>query len=385
MNLRFNKCRLFTAAALLVFLTMAVPPAWAGRVHLVQQGETLEAIARENNMSVDSLMAVNPFMEKPYTLFPGQVLVVPEAKLGEKYLVSPGETLESIAGDHGITPGALAAYNQLEREKVFSGQVIILPPSKEMDKPAEKAPAAKKTAREKSGYSLSELAADYPGLIVSRGAWDKKVVALTFDDGPDDKYTPQIMDILDRNQVKGTFFLVGSLIERHPAVVKKLVANGHQVAGHGWSHSNLKNLDRDQILSELDQTSLSFRNVLGLEPLMFRPPYGGLSPDVMKEASARGYTSVIWNADSLDWYSRSADSILASALADTRRGSIILMHSSGVNLDATLEALPKLIYTLKAQGYTLVTVSELLGKSSYRENPVPGMHAKGPDINPART
>jgi len=324
MNLRNNKCRLFAAAALLAFLTMAAPPAWAGRVHLVQQGETLNAIALENNLSVDRLMAVNPFMEKPYTLFPGQVLVVPEARLGEK----------------------------------------------EMEKPAEKAsPAVKKTAREDSGYSLSELTVEYPGLIASRGAGDKKVVALTFDDGPDDKYTPQIQDILDKNQVKGTFFLVGLLIEKHPAVVKKLVANGHQVAGHGWSHKNLRNLDRDQILSELDQTTLSFRKVLGLEPLMFRPPYGGLSPDVMKEASALGYTSVIWNADSLDWYSRSADSILASALVDTKRGSIILMHSAGVNLDATLEALPELIYTLKAQGYTFVTISELLGKSSYREDP----------------
>lgn len=367
--IRNNMCRIITAAALLLLLIMAAAPAWAGRVHLVQQGETLDAIALEYSLSVDRLLAANPFMEKPYTLFQGQVLVVPEERMGEKYMVSPGENLESIAVQHGISPGTLASYNGLEREKVFPGQVIILPPSKEVERPAEKAsPAAKKTIQEVQGYTLSGLAAEYPGVIAARGPGDKKLVALTFDDGPDDKYTPQVMNILDRHDIKGTFFLVGSLIEKHPGVVEELAAHGHQVAGHGWSHSNLKNLNRDQILSELDQTALSFRNVLGMEPLMFRPPYGGLSPDVMKEASALGYTSVMWNVDSLDWYSRSEDSILASALADTKRGSIILMHSAGVNLDATLKALPELIYTLKSQGYIFVTVAELLGRSGYRED-----------------
>lgn len=369
MVLRINKCRIITAAVIVLLLTMVAAPAWAGRVHLVKQGETLNAIAREYNLSVDRLLSANPFMEEPYTIFPGQVLVVPEERLGEKYLVSPGEDLESIASQYGISPGALASYNGLAREKVFPGQVIVIPPAKEVKRSAEKAPAAaKKTVPENPEYTLSGLAAEYPGVIAVRGPWDKKVVALTFDDGPDDKYTPQVMKILDSQDIKGTFFLVGSLIEKYPGVVEELVASGHQVAGHGWSHSNLKDMSRDQILSDLDQTALSFRNVLGREPIMFRPPYGGLSPDVVKEASALGYTSVIWDSDSLDWYSRSADSILASALADTKRGSIILMHSAGVNLDATIEALPELIYTLKSQGYTFVTISELLGRSGYRDD-----------------
>lgn len=369
MIIRNNICRMITSAALLLFLIMAATPALAGRVHLVQQGQTLDAIALEYSLSLDRLLAVNPFMEKPYTLIPGQVLVVPEARLGEKHLVSPGESLESIAVLFGISPGTLASYNDLEREKLFPGQILIIPPSKEVESPVLKSsPAAKKTVKVDPGYTLSGLAAEYPGIIAVRGPGDKKAVALTFDDGPDDKYTPQIMNILDSQHIKGTFFLVGSLIEKHPGVVENLVAGGHQVAGHGWSHSNLKNLNRDQILSELDQTASSFRNVLAMEPLMFRPPYGGLSPVVMKEIAALGYTSIMWNSDSLDWYSRSADSILASTLADTKRGSIILMHSAGVNLDATLKALPEIIYTLKSQGYTFLTVSELLGRSGYRDD-----------------
>ena len=369
MIIRNNICRMITSAALLLFLIMAATPALAGRVHLVQQGQTLDAIALEYSLSLDRLLAVNPFMEKPYTLFPGQVLVVPEARLGEKHLVSPGESLESIAVLFGISPGTLASYNDLEREKLFPGQILIIPPSKEVESPVLKSsPAAKKTVKVDPGYTLSGLAAEYPGIIAVRGPGDKKAVALTFDDGPDDKYTPQIMNILDSQHIKGTFFLVGSLIEKHPGVVENLVAGGHHVAGHGWSHSNLKNLNRDQILSELDQTASSFRNVLAMEPLMFRPPYGGLSPVVMKEIAALGYTSIMWNSDSLDWYSRSADSILASTLADTKRGSIILMHSAGVNLDATLKALPEIIYTLKSQGYTFLTVSELLGRSGYRDD-----------------
>lgn len=193
------------------------------------------------------------------------------------------------------------------------------------------------------------------------------IVALTFDDGPDDIYTPRILDILDQQGVKATFFLVGSRINYYPSVVKRLVASGHQVAGHGWSHADLRSMDRGEVKKEIADTGSAFRTVTGLEPLMLRPPYGGLSEDAMNELVDLGYTAVEWSSDSQDWYSRSADRFLVNTLTNTRPGSIILMHSTGVNLEDTVKALPDLIYTLKAQGYSFVTVAGLLGRPAYRQ------------------
>lgn len=193
------------------------------------------------------------------------------------------------------------------------------------------------------------------------------MVALTFDDGPDRIFSPRILELLDKENVKATFFLVGRQIKENPMFVSQLIAGGHQVAGHGWSHTNLRLKESNEVKEEIEKTSAAIKNVTGLEPLFIRPPYGELSDDAMKEIINLDYTAVNWSVDSLDWYSRSVDDILTSTLKDTKRGSIILMHSTGGNLDATVKALPELLNTLKAQGYSFVTVSELLDKKSYRQ------------------
>lgn len=367
------KKALYTALSLAFMVLVSAAPSLAGTIHRVAPGETLESIALESDAGVSRILAANPYIESPYTVFPGQVLVLPDSRPGSRYTVKTGDTLEGLAADQGLDPEDLASYNSLETNSIVPGQVIILPPAPEGETPPvksgqdlspDKGSAPKKQENE---YNIPRLRALFPGLLFSNGNADRKVVALTFDDGPDDVYTPRILKILDDQNVKATFFLVGSRVSDYSQVVRDLVDHGHQVAGHGWSHGSLRAMARPEVEEELDKTARAIRDVTGLEPLMFRPPYGELSPGAMAAAAGLGCKAVIWSADSFDWHTRSADRVLESALADTRRGSIILMHSTGVNLDATVTALPDLINTLRAQGYSFVTVAGLLGASPYRE------------------
>lgn len=294
---------------------------------------------------------------------PYQIVITPEQKPGTRYAVRTGDTLDSIADEYGIDPKALAAYNNLEKNFVFPGLNLIIPPSPGGIELKQRSSGPEKPAYE---YNIPKLQAQFPDSLFLAGRQDKKVVALTFDDGPDDTYTPRILEILNQQDVKATFFLVGSRIKDYPSVVSQLVAGGHQIAGHGWTHTNYRIKTPEEIKQDLANLASAFQKYSGMEPVMFRPPYGELSVETMNQLVDSGYTAVGWTADSLDWYSGTVDRILLNTLINTRPGSIILMHSTGVNLDATVKALPELIYTLKAQGYSFVTVADLLGRPAYR-------------------
>lgn len=353
----------FVTIAIFSFLLFPAARAWADQVHRAKPGETLYSIARDNNLSVEQMIAANPFIESPLFVVPYQIVLIPDQKPGTGYSVRHEDTLDSIAAEHGIDPGALAVYNNLGKKQVFPGQILIIPPSPGGAKPPSNSPGPKKTAYE---YNIPKLRAQFPDSLFLSGGRDKKVVALTFDDGPDADYTPRILDILNQQGVKATFFLVGSRVKDYSQLVGQLVDSGHQVADHSWAHTNFRLKTVEEVERDLADTSAALKSAAGVEPVMFRPPYGELSPEAMKVLVDSGYTTVGWNADSLDWYSGSVDRILASALRDTRPGSIILMHSTGKNLEATVKALPELIYTLKAQGYGFITVAELLGRPAYR-------------------
>ena len=360
--------KILAAAVFFVFLFPAVH-AYADQVHRVKPGETLESIAAENNTSVEKIMARNPFMEDPLFLVPYQIVIIPEEKPGLKHSVAPGETLDSIAAGSGVSPEVLAAYNGLEKSRVFPGQVLVIPPvsTGPAGEGAKAGPKPAESPKQAHRYNIPELRSMFPDWLFLSGAREQKAVALTFDDGPDDFYTPRILDILGQQGVRATFFLVGSRIEGYPQVVRRLVAEGHQAAGHGWTHTNFRLRTAGEVAEQLDNTASAFKSLTGLDPLFFRPPYGELSPESMNQLIDRGITTVTWNSDSQDWNSTSADRVLANTLVDTRPGSIILMHSTGAKLNVTVSALPDLIYTLKAQGYKLVTVAELLGRPAYRK------------------
>ena len=183
----------------------------------------------------------------------------------------------------------------------------------------------------------------------------ERMVALTFDDGPNPKTTPMLLDILKKYNAKATFFILGQNIPGNEEIVKRMVAEGHEVANHSWSHPNFKTLSPEQIKQEVEQTQSALEKITGRRPTMIRPPYGSVNQMVM---DAMNLPAMYWSVDSLDWKSRDPKAILEVVKANTRPGSIILMHDIH---QSTVDSMDSVLQHLQAQGYSLDTLPNLLG------------------------
>jgi peptidoglycan/xylan/chitin deacetylase (PgdA/CDA1 family) len=182
------------------------------------------------------------------------------------------------------------------------------------------------------------------------------VVSLTFDDGPHPTYTPPILDVLGRYGVKATFFQLGREAERHPDLVRRVVAEGHVVANHTWDHENLRTLDDARFGEQIDRTNQVLESLSGQRQVCVRPPYGKSDPGVTQRLAARGMTSVVWTADSRDFEKPGADAIVASALEGLQPGGVILLHDGGGGREQTIEALPRIIEGIRAAGYRIAPI-----------------------------
>ncbi|MDR6226897.1 polysaccharide deacetylase family protein [Desmospora profundinema] len=194
----------------------------------------------------------------------------------------------------------------------------------------------------------------------------QKRVALTFDDGPDGQFTPEIMDILKREGAPATFFVVGQMVRGYPEMVKRMDEEGHVVANHTWSHSDLTRLSKKQIQKELIATNRAVEQVIGKKMRLMRPPYGAISG---KEATVEqaGWELVMWDVDTWDWkQGKKPSEIRRSVREGVKPDSIVLLHSAGGDREATVRALPGIIRDLKRSGYHLVTVDEILGLDPYK-------------------
>ena len=190
------------------------------------------------------------------------------------------------------------------------------------------------------------------GVPVAKG--QKKRVALTFDDGPDAKVTPQVLAILKKYDAKATFFMVGTNVSRNPAIVEQVYEAGHEIGNHTWNHSKLTSLSTSAVKQEVDKTSNAIYNAIGQYPTVFRPPYGATNDKVR---SVITMPSILWSIDTLDWKHRNADKVLSYVKASAKDGSIILMHDIH---QSTANGLENVILYLQKQGYEFVTVSEIL-------------------------
>jgi peptidoglycan/xylan/chitin deacetylase (PgdA/CDA1 family) len=201
-----------------------------------------------------------------------------------------------------------------------------------------------------------------PGVMYWHGPLDKPAVALTFDDGPAASTGP-LLDVLAEDDVHATFFMVGRNVEKHPDLARRVVADGHVVGNHSYSHSNLDLQLEARVGDELDRTSDAIFKATGVRSKLFRPPFGDEDGLVLHEAKAAGYVSVEWSVSSKDWKRPGADRIVANVLAHVHDGAIILMHDGGGDRSETIVAVARLIPELRRRGYALVTVPELLGLS----------------------
>ncbi|GIP23930.1 polysaccharide deacetylase family protein [Paenibacillus sp. J22TS3] len=190
---------------------------------------------------------------------------------------------------------------------------------------------------------------------------ESKKVALTFDDGPDNRYTPQILDILKENDVKATFFLVGRQIHKDPDIVRRIYDEGHEIGNHTVNHPNLNKMSPEEIKEEIEGNNEKIKELTGHTPVLFRSPYGNASDEVKKVLEENKMLLINWSVDTRDWKAVTPATILANLKKEVGPGGIILQHSfGGRKVRSTVKALPEEIKWLKEQGYTMVTVSELI-------------------------
>jgi peptidoglycan-N-acetylglucosamine deacetylase len=191
-------------------------------------------------------------------------------------------------------------------------------------------------------------------LLFRRGTRKSARVALTFDDGPDE-LTPRYLDLLDRLGVRATFFMLGASCLRWPAHLREVVARGHEVASHGHTHRAFPALSAKELAGELASAQAALPPAGRPRPFL-RPPRGALSPRSFLQCAAAGYTTVLWSLDSDDCRTESSDTI-AARVGGARAGEIVLLHEGQ---EWTLDALPKAVASLRASGFELVTVGDLL-------------------------
>jgi len=190
---------------------------------------------------------------------------------------------------------------------------------------------------------------------VTNGSRAHRRIALTFDDGPS-AYTSQVISILSRYHVHGTFFEVGQEIAGRAAVMRSALAHGDELGDHSMHHSVLPSR------SDIAETARAIQRASGFRPCLFRPPYGAYNSAEVARARAEGMSTILWDVDPQDWSRPGTSAIYARVVANARPGSIVIMHEGGGDRSETVAALPAIIRNLKSRGYRLVTASDLLGQ-----------------------
>lgn len=190
----------------------------------------------------------------------------------------------------------------------------------------------------------------------------KKKIALTFDAAWGDDYTKGILDILDRYDIKGTFFLVGFWVDKHPDHVVEIDKRGHEIGNHSTNHPYMTQLPDSEAIKELSITSDKIEKLINKRPVLFRPPFGDYNDRIIKLCRENGYYTIQWDVDSLDWKELGVQPVVDRVTRNVRNGSIVLFHN---NAKYILEYLPIVIERLQEEGYEFVTVSELIYKDNY--------------------
>ncbi|MBD2520013.1 polysaccharide deacetylase family protein [Nostoc sp. FACHB-973] len=198
---------------------------------------------------------------------------------------------------------------------------------------------------------------------------NQKVIALTFDDGPSPKNTAQILEILQKNHIKATFFMIGEMVKYFPEVAKQVAADGEVIGNHTWHHW-YRHMDLVTAASEINRTADIIYQTTGVKTTLFRPPGGFLNNGLVNYAKSQKYAVMMWSEESGDAQRRSPQvpGMVKNVLKNAKPGAIVLMHDGGGNRSRTVQALPQIIDGLKAQGYRFVTIPELLEIEAQEKN-----------------
>ena len=202
--------------------------------------------------------------------------------------------------------------------------------------------------------------------VIIRGSQEGKLVSLTFDDGPAEKFTEQVIEILREHHVPATFFVCGKNVEDHPDLLRRIVAEGHAVGNHTYSHPYLFFKSPRRMAEEIDRTQAIIDKVVGFRPNIFRPPYGARWFGLVPTLQERGMHMILWSTAGYDW-KKDVSGITAAARRELKPGAVILLHDgretrSGGEIDRsrTVLALPGIILAARQQGYTFVPLKDFL-------------------------
>jgi peptidoglycan-N-acetylglucosamine deacetylase len=209
-----------------------------------------------------------------------------------------------------------------------------------------------------------------------RGNQNERKISLTFDDGPDERYTPQILDILKENDVKATFFLVGEKAEKHPELVRRIVSDGHELAAHSYRHKHAWLRDPIGTYRDILRSKLALEQISGQRVRFYRPPWGAFNWMTRFACIRLGLQPVLWSVRAIDWLpGEYVDHVIRRVVLPAKPGAIVLCHDAGGAPEAplnTIRAMPTIIGQLKSLGFSFATVGELYeAVETRRREPIP--------------
>lgn len=192
-----------------------------------------------------------------------------------------------------------------------------------------------------------------------------RLLALTYDDGPNDPYTGQMLEVLARHEVKATFFMIGKFVEQRPDIARAVVEAGHAVGSHTWDHPNLIWVNRSVLRVQLERTQKAIFDATGVKVTLFRPPWGARRPATLRTVRRFGLQPILWSVTCYDWSAKSADEIVAKAERQIHGGDVILLHDGrhrtmGADRSRTVEATDRLLTRYKSEGYSFVTIPQMM-------------------------
>lgn len=207
-----------------------------------------------------------------------------------------------------------------------------------------------------------------PGKLYWAGSAHDKKIALTFDDGPENDWTPKILAILKEKDIKATFFVIGRQAQVYPDMLKKIDEEGHIIGNHTFDHADLTKLDAPSVTKEIVECALAINRIIGKTPTLVLPPFGFHNEIADTAIYSRNNKIILWSLDTDDWQGPDAATVKERIVPKMKNGYIVLQHN-GVNphLGGSVEALPIMIEELKKQGYAFVTIPELLELQPYEK------------------
>jgi peptidoglycan/xylan/chitin deacetylase (PgdA/CDA1 family) len=277
---------------------------------------------------------------------PGEIIVRDNETVD--YKVVKGDTLYSIANRADVTVEKIKQWNNLPSDNIYVGQILKL-----YGKNAEPKPPAEPPKQDPPPTTASSV-------IISNGSLQEKRIALTFDAGSD-AVGIGILDVLNKHNIKATFFLTGSWVVKYPSLAKRIAEDGHDIGNHSYSHPDAVKISATRFKQDIIKAEEAIKKATGTSPQpYFRFPFGSYNSAALKTAGQAGYPySIQWSLDTIDWKQPTAEVIISRIKTGASNGDIILMHIGGINTPAAVD---QVIPWLKSQGYQLVPLSVLLNK-----------------------